>query len=137
VLLQLVRAVQQRGAGAGQDDDRWRLLPKATKPLLKRHGLYIPTLLYIWKASLPYDAPYESELRHRVAYSSAGDALPGNYLVNRPFNSYDEGLHMANMVKMAKSMTIAPPISLIRRSSSSAHREILPQDHGADPPEEG
>lgn len=90
-------------------------LPKETKPLLKRNGLYIATLLYIWKASLPYDAPYESELRHRVAYSSAGDQLPGNYLVNRPFNMYDEAAHMANMVKMAKSMTTAPPISLIKK----------------------
>ena len=90
-------------------------LPRETKPLLKRNGLYIATLLYIWKASLPYDAPYESELRHRVAYSAAGNALPGNYLVNRPYNMYDEGAHMANMVTMAKSMTFAPPISLIKK----------------------
>ncbi|MFB3892448.1 MAG: hypothetical protein ACE15C_10555 [Phycisphaerae bacterium] len=68
------------------------------KPELKRNGLYIATLLYIWKASLPYEAPYDSELRHRVAYVAAGDQLIASYLINRTFHLYDDTAHMANMI---------------------------------------
>ena len=91
-------------------------LPIAMKPELKRHGIYIATMLYIWKASLPYDAPYDSELRHRVAYSTNGDSYiaTGSTHYNDYWHMYNEIDHMANMVAMAKTMTVAPPITLIK-----------------------
>src|SRR3989339_114626 len=90
-------------------------LPKELKPELKRQGIYMATLLYIWKASLPYDVPYESELRHRVAYSSNGDNFVASSTVNRPFHLYKDTVHMAVMVDMAKNMTVAPPVALIKK----------------------
>ena len=90
-------------------------LPRAMKPELKRNGLYMATLLYIWKAALPYDVPYDNELRHRVAYAAVGDQLAAHYTVNRPFNMYDDTAHLSNMVALAKSMTVAPPVSLLKQ----------------------
>lgn len=99
-------------------------LPKEMKPELKRNGLYIATLLYIWKAALPVDAPYDSELRHRVAYCSSGDSLGAHYLVNRAFHLYDDTAHLANMVAMAKSMTVAPPVPLLKKVELTGGTEI-------------
>jgi len=90
-------------------------LPRELKPELKRNGLYIATLLYLWKAGLPYDVPYDNELRHRVAYASDGAYLVPDYIVNRPFYLYDDTAHLSNMVAMAKTMTVAPPIALLKR----------------------
>ena len=90
-------------------------LPKDLKPELKRQGIYIATLLYIWKASLPYEVPYDNELKHRVAYVSNGESL--NSIANRPFHLYKDTIHMANMIAMAKTMTVAPPIAILKNIS--------------------
>jgi PKD repeat protein len=97
-------------------------LPKELKPELKRHGIYIATMLYIWKASLPYDVPYESEVRHRVCWASNGGYVIG--IANRPYNLYLDSLHMSNMVAMAKNMTVAPPIALLKKVSVSGGTEV-------------
>jgi hypothetical protein len=93
-------------------------LPAATKYRLKENGLYIPTLLYIWKAALPYDVPYTNELRHRVAYASNGGSedsyLPRQVEINHTYHKYDESRHLRNMVELAKSMDTAPPIALFQ-----------------------
>lgn len=93
-------------------------LPKATKYRLKENGLYIPALLYIWKAGLPYDVPYTNELRHRVAYASNGRSedsyLPRQVEINHTYHKYDESKHLRNMVELAKSMDTAPPVALFQ-----------------------
>jgi PKD repeat protein len=93
-------------------------LPVSTKYRLKDNGLYIPTLLYIWKAGLPYDVPYASELRHRVAYASSGRSsdkrLPIQAEINRTYHRYDETQHLKNMIHLAESMETPPPIALIQ-----------------------
>jgi len=93
-------------------------LPVKTKAKLKLHGLYIATLLYIWKASLPYDVPYENELRHRVAYAASGDnknnAILRQVKYNQTYHLYDEEQHLRNMLKMAEQMEVAPPVALLR-----------------------
>ncbi len=90
-------------------------MPKKTKLLLKRHGLYPSALLYMWKAALPYKVPYDHELRHRVAYNSFGDHSDyrgsNQTEVNLYYHNYHEPVHMKNMVALAKSMKIAPPIA--------------------------
>lgn len=97
--------------------------PAKTKLTLKRHGLYIPTLLYLWKAGLPYDVPYTNELRHRVVYASSGNSsdrlLDVRAPLNQSYHRYNETAHLRNMVNMAKAMDIAPPIALLTK------REIL------------
>lgn len=94
-------------------------LPKQTKLNLKRNGLYIPTLLYLWKAGLPYDVPYTNELRHRVAYASSGSfsdrRLPPRAPVNQTYHRYNETSHLYKMTNLAKGMTIAPPIALLSK----------------------
>lgn len=94
-------------------------LPKKTKNVLKQHGLYIPTLLYIWKAGLPYDVPYTNELRHRVVYASSGKKtdpyLQAAAPVNEIYHRYDETSHQRNMVEMAKGMVISPPIAILKK----------------------
>jgi len=94
-------------------------LPKKTKHRLKKHGLYIPTLLYIWKAALPYDVPYTNELRHRVAYASNGNFsdpyLPRQAELNNTYHRYDESQHLKNMITLAKSMLHPPPFALLQQ----------------------
>jgi hypothetical protein len=90
-------------------------LPRAMKAELKRNGLYIPTLLYLWKAALPYDVPYGHELRHRVAYNADGGRIVGEALVNSAYHLYDDTAHLRNMVAMARAQTTAPPLALLRR----------------------
>ncbi|KAF0219889.1 MAG: HYR domain-containing [Geobacteraceae bacterium] len=95
-------------------------LPRDLKPALLRNGLFIPTMLYIWKAALPYDVPHDHELKHRVAYTSYGDGSANDYggsnvnQVSVIANRYDPTAHLRNMVNLAKSMTVAPPIALLR-----------------------
>jgi hypothetical protein len=93
-------------------------LPTATKYRLKENGLYIPALLYIWKAGLPYEAAYTNELRHRVAYASSGRSddkyLARQVELNQVYHRYDESRHLRNMVDLAKSMDDGPPIALFR-----------------------
>ncbi len=105
-------------------------LPPATKLLLKRNGLYPAALLSIWKAALPYDAPYDHELRHRIAYKSVGDrgAYPEKYSAARidkgdkalPFHQYDDLAHMRTMVDLARSMDVAPPEAIFTVTSQGA-----------------
>ena len=93
-------------------------LPKDLKYKLKTNGIYPATLLYIWKASLPYKTPYLNELRHRVAYNSKGDHsdYKGSNRTewNFFYHNYNESLHMRNMVNMARNMKVAPPIAIMR-----------------------
>ena len=98
-------------------------LPPESKLRLKRNGLYPSALLYIWKASLPYDVPYDHELRHRIAYRSLGrsDQFAGTYGhagsdrddLSLEFHRYDEIAHMRNMVRMAQTMTVLPPEAIL------------------------
>lgn len=91
-------------------------LPIATKNELKRNGLYITAILYIWKAAFPFDVPYDNELKHRVTYSSYGTGYVGEqFSLNKEFHYYDENTHMRRMIEMAKGMTVAPPVSLLKK----------------------
>ncbi|HNQ35691.1 MAG TPA: PKD domain-containing protein, partial [bacterium] len=80
--------------------------------------LYPATLLYIWKAALPYKVPYDDELRHRVAYNSQGDHADyrgsNQTEFNHLFHNYNDELHLRNMVKIAAGMDVAPPVALLK-----------------------
>jgi hypothetical protein len=99
-------------------------LPPATKLLLKRNGLYPAAMLYLWKAALPYPVPFDSELRHRVAYKSVGnrETYPEKYGsagidkgdLSLVFHRFDDVAHMRNMVALARSMAVAPPEALLK-----------------------
>jgi len=103
-------------------------LPRETKPLIKRHGLYPSALLYLWKAALPYQVPYDHELRHRVAYNSTGDHSDYTGInqteVNLYYHNYDETAHMRNMVRLAKSLSHAPPIALLNTMAVEGGRTV-------------
>lgn len=92
------------------------------KLLLKRHGLYPSALLHIWKASLPWVAPYASEVRHRIAYNSVGERAkqPGYGFAGSErgdqaaaFHDYDDALHLERMVARAKALTDPPPEAIL------------------------
>lgn len=103
-------------------------MPKETKALLKRNGLYPSALLYIWKAALPYDVPFDNELRHRVAYNSKGDHTDyrgtNQTEVNHFYHNYDDSEHMRRMVDIAKKMDVPPPIALLNVKSVEGGKEI-------------
>ena len=95
-------------------------IPREVKNKLKKHGLYAPAVLNLFKAALPYaDAegkalPFEHEMRHKVAYSSHGTPQHPHYCsANAHFHGYDDNLHLANMVKMAKEMKTTPPVTIM------------------------
>ena len=98
-------------------------LPPASKLALKREGLYPSALLYMWKASLPFEVPYDHELRHRIAYRAFGDEQQhvGKYghaggergNLSIAYHRYDEAAHMRNMIRMAESMTVLPPEAIL------------------------
>jgi len=86
------------------------------KKRLKVNGLYPSTMLYIWKAALPYNVPFGHELRHRVAYFSLGDGSSYDKPKNntspkfaREAYYYDDSAHLRNMIEIAKSLTTPPP----------------------------
>jgi hypothetical protein len=87
------------------------------KEYLKLHGVYPATLLYLWKAGLPFDVPYAHELRHRVAYfADGGDRQRRGRLqadVEWRSHSYDDTLHLQNMVQLASSLETAPPMAVL------------------------
>jgi len=97
-------------------------LPPETKLLLKRSGLYPAAMLYLWKAALPYDVPYDHELRHRIAYKSVGNRFtyPSKYGAagidrgdaSLEYHQYDDEAHMRGMVDRARSMDVALPEAL-------------------------
>lgn len=96
-------------------------LPRSTKNLLKRAGVYPAALLYIYKASLPYAHPdgsaveYDHELRHRVGYLSNGNSTNSEFMpYNQWYHRYNEGLHLYEMTQLANSMSIAPPVAVIK-----------------------
>lgn len=97
-------------------------LSESLKRGLKRHGLYPSTLLYLWKAALPYDVPYAHELRHRVAYFSDGDDREQKGKLQADMDSlshaYDDSAHLQNMVRLARELKAAPPIALLSRVRS-------------------
>ncbi len=98
-------------------------LPPASKLALKREGLYPSALLYMWKASLPFEVPYDHELRHRIAYRAFGDERQhvGKYghagsergNLSIAYHRYDEIAHMRAMIRMAESMTVLPPEAIL------------------------
>ncbi|MHC4952400.1 MAG: choice-of-anchor D domain-containing protein [Planctomycetota bacterium] len=98
-------------------------LPPATKLTLKQNGLYPSALLYMWKASLPFEVPYDHELRHRIAYRALGHESQhrGKYghaggergNLSLAYHRYDEIAHMRNMIRMAESMTVLPPEAIL------------------------
>lgn len=89
------------------------------KALLKRQGLYASTMLYLWKAALPYDVPFDHELRHRIAYKAVGNrhTYPEKYGaagINRGdrclvYHQYDDAAHMQAMIALASSLTAPLP----------------------------
>jgi hypothetical protein len=96
-------------------------MPRTTKDELKRTGLYPSALLYIYKASLPYanadgtPVSYTNELRHRVGYLSKGSSSNTEFMpYNKWYHRYDEGLHFYTMTQLAASMSVAPPVALLR-----------------------
>jgi hypothetical protein len=98
-------------------------LSRELKNQLKRNGLYPSTLLYLWKAGLPYKAPYAHELRHRIAYVSLGDQGRSKAIkrlkAHRIAYFYDNTLHLKNMVQLANGLNCAPPeviFTVIRNS---------------------
>jgi hypothetical protein len=109
-------------------------LPPNTKLLLKRNGLYPAAMLYIWKASLPYDVAYDHELRHRVAYKAVGDRTryPEKYGAaginrgdaNLAFHCYDDIAHMRNMIALASSMDVAMPEALLKVEKIEGGRTV-------------
>ncbi len=109
-------------------------LPPETKRILKRNGLYPAALLYMWKASLPYDVPYAHELRQRVAYRALGDEKQhvGKYghagsergNMSLQFHKYDEIAHMRNMIAMAQAMTVLPPEAILDKIEVTGGKQV-------------
>ena len=90
------------------------------KQLAKKHGLYAATLLYLWKVSLPYDAPYENGIRHRVAYFADGQDRSGRATkqtgIEVDAHTYDDERHLRNMVDHAAKLSAVPPIPIANLS---------------------
>lgn len=103
-------------------------LKKEVKQAAKRHGLYPATLLYIWKAGLPYDVPFGNELRHRVAYYSKGDHSdylgPNQVEFNQWYHRYDETQHLRGMIAIAKSLNSVPPVAVLKDVQVSGARQV-------------
>lgn len=96
-------------------------MPRTTKDLLKQNGAYAIVLLTLFKLALPYSdsdgfaLPYEHELRHKVAYSSNGDPFHKHFCyANVHFHGYDESRHLWDMARLARGMTIAPPVAVLK-----------------------
>ena len=98
-------------------------LSPAMKLKLKRTGLYASAMLWLWKSALPVDAPFDSEMRHRVAYAAVGNrfTFPGGYGaagIGRgdmclDFHEFDDTEHMRRMIELARGMTVAPPEAVV------------------------
>ncbi|MHC5021890.1 MAG: hypothetical protein ACYTGX_17635, partial [Planctomycetota bacterium] len=92
------------------------------KALLKRQGLYASTMLYLWKAALPFDVPFDHELKQRIAYKAVGDrhAYPEKYGaagINRGdrclhYHQYDDAEHMRRMIALATALDAPLPEAL-------------------------
>jgi len=95
-------------------------LHRDLKPEIIRNGLMGPTLHYLMRSALPYDVPWESELRHAAGMWSDGY---NSYQTGHPNvgyrtieniddfgNEYDRHAHLRNMVQAAKELTVIPPV---------------------------
>lgn len=110
-------------------------LPRTTKNLMKRHGVYPLAMLTVFKATLPYrdgkgsEVPYENELRHRPSYASDGGTVSARYVSRElEYHLYDEATHVRRMVAMTSRMTNPPPVTLLRLinvSGSSGRTNVL------------
>jgi hypothetical protein len=96
-------------------------LPRTTKDLVKKHGLYPSTLLYLFKASLPYanadgtPVDFLNELRHRPGYLSYGTSTNSEFMpFNEWYHRYPEALHLHTMSQLATPMINPPPIALLK-----------------------
>lgn len=105
-------------------------MPRDMKNLLKRHGAYAIVLLTLFKAALPYtdargeDLPYEHEMRHRVAYSSHGDVGHPHWCSENPYyHGYDDELHLARMCALARDLSAAPPVAILRCTDLSVEKD--------------
>ncbi len=105
-------------------------LPRDVKNLLKKHGAYPAALLALFKAALPFtDAngqplPFEHEMRHRPAYSSSGNVGHPHWCsANVHYHGYDEDLHLANMIEIARNLDAAPPIAILQLVSLSVEKD--------------
>jgi len=93
------------------------------KALLKRQGLYASTMLYLWKAALPFDVPFDHELKQRIAYKAVGNrhTYPEKYGaagINRGdrclvFHQYDDAAHVRNMIALATALDGPLPEALV------------------------
>lgn len=109
-------------------------LPPETKRLLKLHGLYPGALLYLWKSALPYDVPYDHELRHRIAYRALGHEgeFGGRYghaghergNLALEFHRYSEIAHMRNMIRAAQTMTVMPPEAVFDSAEAAGGKPV-------------
>ncbi len=90
-------------------------LHRDLKPEVIRHGLLGPTLHFIMRSALPYDAAWEDNLIHSPRMFSNGygnDRDPDLSMetIDDFNNHYDPHLHLKNMVQKAKELTVIPPI---------------------------
>jgi len=109
-------------------------MPPESKRILKENGLYPGALLYMWKAALPFDVPYDHELRHRIAYRALGrnDQFPGKYghaggergNLAIEFHRYDEIAHMRNMIRIAMAMKTLPPEAVLDDVTVTGGRSV-------------
>jgi hypothetical protein len=89
-------------------------LDPALKALIKRQGLYASTMLFLWKAALPFDVPFDHELKQRIGYKAVGNrhTYPEKYGaagINRGdrclvYHQYDDAAHVRNMIALASEL---------------------------------
>ena len=95
-------------------------LHRDLKPEIIRQGLMGPTMQYLMRSTLPYDVPWESELRHAAGMWSDGyNSYQGGHsllgyrtleTIDNFSNEYDRHAHLRNMVTAAKELTVIPPL---------------------------
>jgi Fn3 domain-containing protein len=95
-------------------------LPRETKDLLKENGVYASALLTIFRQSLPYVSAegktldFHNELFHRPVYLSYGASCTAEFASrNLYYHRYEGSRHLMNMINLAKTMTVAPPVTIL------------------------
>jgi hypothetical protein len=96
-------------------------MPRATKELLKRHGLYATAILTLFRQGLPYvnadgsPVDYEGEMIQRSTYLSDGESITDEFAPNNiTYHQYSNTMHLYRMVQGAKALTTAPPVAVIK-----------------------
>ncbi|MCW5831739.1 MAG: hypothetical protein KIS78_04705 [Labilithrix sp.] len=96
-------------------------MPRPTKELLKRHGLYATVMLTLFRQALPYvnadgsPVDYEGEMIQRSTYLSDGNAISEEFAPNNiTFHQYNDTMHLFRMVQGAKALTTAPPVAVMK-----------------------